>query len=500
MPFEPVFETFNVRESKGETVNEIKIECRTDIPSDAVKKVISVDMRCGAYCGEIKSGRAEFFGRANFFIVYETAEGEIKKCECGAEFRDATENPEITDNCKIVFSCTGERAETSLSGVNLAAEALIKVRGRIFADVTVTALSGGEGIIADVKEKPFVRTYDAVSVSYPVEEEFEVNYNVKEVIEHRAVAAVTAVQCGVGAVICDGEIYLTEIFLQSGEKQDIIREDRTIPFRVEMECEEAMPSLSAAASVFVKSVKTDAVVDEENGVSTVSAAVVLDVSGRAESLESVKIAEDVFSTDCFLTIKKETTSSFIFGEIKSVPFTVKTRCSVGELPSATRLCAVMGERAEIVSVETADGGVSVTGTVTATALFLTDGESPLSVKTEFPFEKFIETDGVDTEISVVAKKAYGKPYTLSEIDMETELVFTVCAKKRYGIIYVSAVEEGEEKTPETAAVSVYIPIAGEGLWELSKRLNVSPEKLIAVNSDLQFPLSGAERIVVYRQI
>ena len=34
---------------------------------------------------------------------------------------------------------------------------------------------------------------------------------------------------------------------------------------------------------------------------------------------------------------------------------------------------------------------------------------------------------------------------------------------------------------------------------LAKRLNVCPKSLVETNSDLQFPLTGKERIVVYRR-
>ena len=78
-------------------------------------------------------------------------------------------------------------------------------------------------------------------------------------------------------------------------------------------------------------------------------------------------------------------------------------------------------------------------------------------------------------------------------------MFTVYAKTRYSAEIISAAEAGAEKAIQAAAISVYIPLAGEGLWELAKRLNVCPEKLVETNSELQFPLTGKERIVVYRQ-
>ena len=198
-----------------------------------------------------------------------------------------------------------------------------------------------------------------------------------------------------------------------------------------------------------------------------------------------------------LLIKKGKAESFTGGEIKTEVAVVKERFATEELPSDARLCAVMGESAEVVSAEKTEGGVSVTGTVSATALYAAE-DGIIPVKVEFPFERLVETDG-DAEISVTVKKARGKIITLTETEMEAELIFTVRLKKRYEVSFVAAAEQGAGKPAISSAVSVYIPIAGEGLWELAKRLNESPEKLVSTNPDLQFPLSGAERIVVYRQ-
>ena len=57
---------------------------------------------------------------------------------------------------------------------------------------------------------------------------------------------------------------------------------------------------------------------------------------------------------------------------------------------------------------------------------------------------------------------------------------------------------GDKKT-EDSAISVYIPREGEELWSLAKRLNATPESIMSANKDLQFPLTGKERIAVYRQ-
>ena len=158
------------------------------------------------------------------------------------------------------------------------------------------------------------------------------------------------------------------------------------------------------------------------------------------------------------------------------------------------------EKIEVSSASPKDNGVSVTGAVTANVLFIGEDGKIFTRKAETPFETLlaVKTDG---EIKVVAtpKSATVRLVTMTEAECDAEAVFTVYSESAFKTDVISAVETGEIKPETMAAVSVYIPLAGEGLWGLAKRLNVCPETLVSTNPDLQFPLTGKERIVVYRQ-
>ena len=56
-----------------------------------------------------------------------------------------------------------------------------------------------------------------------------------------------------------------------------------------------------------------------------------------------------------------------------------------------------------------------------------------------------------------------------------------------------------EIAPNDNAFTVYSAICGEDLWGLSKRIHVSPDEILSYNNELDFPLSGNERILIYRQ-
>ena len=64
--------------------------------------------------------------------------------------------------------------------------------------------------------------------------------------------------------------------------------------------------------------------------------------------------------------------------------------------------------------------------------------------------------------------------------------------------YVSDLSVGEEVREERGAVEVFFAAAGDTLWEIAKKMQCSPEALKESCPGMEFPLSGSERIVVWR--
>ena len=183
-------------------------------------------------------------------------------------------------------------------------------------------------------------------------------YAVEEVLSHRAQAVVTAVQCGVGCIIVDGEVLLSAIMLQSSQRNGIIKESKTFPFRVEIECEEAMPNMQAAASVKERSFKIDVAVDKENAVSVITASVILDLEGEAFYTDVVTLATDAFSTEQEVEIVKEKVKHTNLGKLSTCVVTVSGRAITPELSVGASVLAVGGERVEIIKVDCAEGGAT----------------------------------------------------------------------------------------------------------------------------------------------
>lgn len=503
MAIEPVYEKL-ILTSPCETIKgQLKIDGKTDVQAEFVEKVLASNAFAVISQSEIVSGQIRYGGKATFYLSYLGTDGEIYKCECGSEFSGALEKTKLNDNSRVRTTAVVEKVEVSTDGIKLSVSAIVCVTAYPFEKGEVCALSGGENLIVDSKQAPVIKTFGVREGVLPLEEEFELSYPVQEILSHKASAVITAVQCGVGTIIVDGEVFVSVIALQKNQKRDIIKENKVLPFRHELECEDAMPTMQATARVKEKSFKIDVAVDTENGTSALTSNVTLLFEGEAFTKTDVTIAADAFSTTEEVELVYDNFPYYKACEQYGSKQICNGVCSIDELSVGATMLAVGSERADIVTLAKSDGGIIINGTILALGYFKDGDGAVFTRKIELPFEKTVEYMGEErdtVEVTCIANKTTAKIVSLTEMSVEAELIFTVYPCERSSIRYVKEVKSVGEKSKCDSAISVYIPMENEDLWSLSKRLNVCPETLVMTNKDLQFPLTGKERIVIYRQI
>ena len=501
MVLEPTFEEINYKVKDKILTEQIRADSKTDVIAEGVSGILSVNAWAVINDVTVGNGRVDYVGKVIYYVSYLSTEGEIKKVECGNEFSGTVKDAGITAEFIAQAEVTVDKWETDTSGLKLSVGGYLTVKIALFKTATFSALSGGENIIVDKREVNYVKSLGVKQAIYPLEEEFELDYTVEEVLSHRADAIITAVQCGVGRIIVDGEVLLSAIMLQKNQKRDIIRENKSLPFKMEIECDEAMPAFAATARVIEKSFKSEVFVDEEKENSVVRVEVNLKFEGEAFITSEVLVAADAFSLEQNIELEREEVPYQKACELRCVYAVVSGRSAVRELEVGSVLLAVHGERAEILNKVCTDKGLKVEGVLSAIGYFK-ENERFFTLPLETPFEVTLDcVYDCDVEIDLVAKaqKAHGRILTLTEVEIEGEIVFNVYPTENKRLQLVRGVKTLGEKAKKSCALSVYIPLEGEELWSLSKRLNVSPETLVETNKDLCFPLTGKERIVIYRQ-
>lgn len=501
MFIEPKYEEIVYKSEIKKLLSETKIECKTALPAEEVVKLLSVSAQAVLTGEEVTADQFRYSGKALFCVAYLAADGSVKKAECGTEFSNSVK----TDFAESVYSETSlsvKKASAEIGGGILVVHSVVGAETCFYTDRRAKALTGGENLILKKSNVKIVRETKVNKAVFPLEEGFEVPYAVGDVVLHTACAMVTASQCGVGTLICDGELILSVCMLQKIENSDILKETRCLPFRYELEAEEVSPSFAAQCKASLKNLSLNIVVDENTGKSTVAVSADVEVGGCYFQENETECCSDCYSPLCEVTLSRSECSSSCPAGEKTFEKRVGGRGAfAGALPAGTRLMCTANEKVTLTSVRAENDVIAAEGVLEAVALCKDIEGKVFSAELEAPFRTSLEYDVGDNRYSVeaVACESSARIVSPESFDLDALVKFRVTATRTAGVSVVGEVEEGEEKKPAESAISVYIPIEGEELWDVAKRLNSCPDAIASMNADLSYPLSGKERIVIYRQ-
>lgn len=478
-----------------------RLELKTDIDSEQVKKVLCFNPKAQITSSTIVENAVEVKGACSFYIGYLDSENALKKVECASEFKELVNTQLKQEGLSEKTFVSIEKAEVELSSIKMTAMLYLKLTTEISSQQVVNAIVGGQGLICQKKSVSLVKPLCSKQATAMLDEEFELGYVVGEVVCQTHSAVVTAVQCGVNSIIVDGEVFLALILLQSGEKRYIIKENRKIPFRYEIECEDAMPQNVAKACAEVKWLKTDISCDEQKNISLVKLEVAVNIFASASAVVEYELLQDAFSLTNRLEIVKESFNQDVTAEQMVITKAFTQSLELQDLPSEARLLQSVAESVEILSIEQKQESLTVCGVINGVQLFTDDEDRLFTKKTQSPFEFSLDFDSQkQAKVSAVIERADSRLVGATSIEVSARVVFTICPSHTEEIEYISQIIEKDEKQENTSPISVYIAIKGESVWDLAKRLNIPPEKIVELNKELQFPLSGEERIIIYRQL
>lgn len=437
---------------------------------------------------EVSSGRVNYGGRLIATVVYTDAEGKLCRVQKGAEFSHYADDERLAPAQRGDCYLKCERYQVKRDGSTFVVA--------VVAGASITVYDGAQRSYVSNIEGAVCRTESAnllSAVYFSGESEVDDDFDcvASDVLIPAANALVLDCSARSGVVEVSGEIYLSLLAVRDSQPVSL---DRIIPFKCELSCDEALLSKRAFCRAEVKTVNVNCKVNEERGKCGVDFNATLAFSGHFFEEEEVVLVTDAFCADSALnlTFAEENTRA-------DVDFKVYSERVGGPCAAKAKLdytCAFLAAVLPSAEFErTADG---IEGSVTATLLYEQGGETH-STEVNMPFVATLTGLSADcTQISVAVCGMSLRQRAEGECEGEAVLKITAADGETRCVKYVTEAAEGEAKQACDSAVSVYIPAAGDGLWETAKRLGESPESIKLSNPDLSFPLSGNERILIYR--
>lgn len=470
---------------------ESKVNAETVVTVDGeIKKPITVNAAAFVVGCENRDGSTAVKAKIAFCLIYLTEDG-FKKSEAVAEAE-----AELPIENAIVRLETVDARVSTLNG-EYVARCGVKFIGFGISNEEHTVLSGGSGIVVKERTATFDEATERENEEFVVSDEFETSYAVKEVLCRTSCVRLNGVESGVSRIIFDGNLEVEAKTLPFLENSDIIREKYTIPFRYELPVIGALPDMRAFGEVSVVKESIKVFTDEAKNKSSISVEVTLSATGFSIGEKVVALAEDAYSRSDEIDITKArlATSRYESTECVEERFSAKTDVVAKD---GARIVDTLGETATVLSVDTVDGTCTASGIIKADVVFKNADNGTTCEEAHAPFSVDIGERLDASFVSVRACSVIAKMRG-NEVELQCSLVIRY---SRFSSETVECIADatliGERKSSDSA-ITVVIPNAGDELWDVSKRLATDAEEITSLNPDLVFPLTGDERIIIYRQ-
>lgn len=498
MSLTPVYEKYGCTQRGEEVRAQSIVECRLSDWSE--NRLLAVSPRVLLSGAEVLSGEIRYGGKLYFSIVAAAPDGTLIGAERGAEFSHkancASAAPAQTADVELIVEKTDVRYE----GRSVILSAIVTATIRLNVPVQLQYLTGGEGIVCDFRPVRIRKEY-ICSGTAALEEEFDTDY-VGDVLLHSEQVCLTRVSCSAGSLDVSGEVNLGIFAKREGENEPVSYE-RLIPFRAEIACDEASAGMSCRARVNISSIQISCSCDEEKNRCRILAQIELEIRGTVSRREEVLMAADAFSPGYSYELKRSNMES----EEAVCAFTAAERVSGtaavgGEVDFSCILQSAALCNAQI-GATVSEGEIMAEGVLSA-LVFYKDAEGaertvPVSLPFAFPVRCDRARAGDTARISALCCGVSVRQKKEGELEAEgaLKLYVTLFSGEKY--TYVSEFICKDAEPENECAVSVYVPAAGDTLWETAKKLGKTPEQVQSANPGLSFPLSGGERILVYRK-
>lgn len=474
--------TRRVARIKTQSLVEIKISAQD------IGEVVAVYPQVSPSMCEVSSGRVNYGGRLICTLIYADEEGKLCRVQKGAEFSHYADSDELApaQRCDCALKC--EKFQIKRDGSHYLAAVVIGAEIDVFDVAQRTYIIDIDGAVC---KKDSVRFLTMQNFSGECEVEDSFDCVAGDVLVPSASALVTGCKAVTGMIEVSGEIYLSLLAVRDKSPVSL---NRIIPFKCELPCEDSLLSKDAYCRADIKSLNAECKVNEEKSRCDVDITATLAFCGRFFEEEQVQAVTDAFSKDCELVLGYGEECEHINTNLKVYTEKASGLCAAKAKIDYTCafLAAVLPQVEFVRTVDGIEGGVSAT-------LIYEQGGDVRATEVNMPFALTLQgLSGNCTDVSVAVCALSLRQRAEGECEAEAVFKITAADGDMHYIKYLKSAEQGAEKKACDCAVSVYLPQAGDGLWETAKRLSEEPDSIAKSNPELSFPLTGKERILVYR--
>lgn len=506
MAIEPKYERVLSSERIKLGVTQAVIECKLPASENSeIAKILCANAKSFIVNAECGDKEITFGGNVNFQVIYEDENGVANGLDYTADFKDKFNNNEITSTAIPIVSSSVVDVNTNINGNDIKVVAIVEIVVEIIKNLEVNALTGamGSNVFTNLETLKVSSFAGVLSDKFDSTYDIEIKDNVSKVLEVCCSPYIESVTPFEKYVKVLGGANIDICYVTSGEQSLL----RTQQAKVKFEQEVALDNLTENSCVQSMLNINNALIKITTNIDTDYAIVNLNLPyeycGYAFNQKEMEVVDDIFSTDTYLNVNTEGFNTLVCGGKINVEQKVS-----GSVESEDRIVdEILGTCSNTITVATTfveNGNMVLEGVASTTVLYLNkESNSTYSMVVEMPFSLSENVGEIDDSFIPVVNVSLGevsaKVKRGKEIEVSATLFVFADFYKTISEAVITEVSEADEKPENMCVLTIYVVKPNETIWDIAKQLNVSPDSLLEQNPQIELPLVGGEKLIVYRQ-
>ncbi len=471
------------------------LACTIDTSSKGgADRILSAGAQVSSLKAVAADGQVTVSGKLNVKAVYLTPEGTPDSVDYVSDFSKTLVCPSVGQESAVTVRAEVVDVQAAVEGDSIRMQTVVSICPYAVTKKEYDLLEEADGAFVKRTESKFARFAGFVEAACPVNEQYATGAVVEKVLSFNCTADVCKVTSDNAGAVVEGEVCAVIVYVSDGKA---VQKNLTMPYVCRMDVgENAKADVVAEVSgcrLVIGGPATENVFEVSADVA-LTAAVYESYGAQLISdaycpVKELKISRLCLSYDDYLDTAR--TRERISGS-------VETDDGVG----ISRIVCALEKDNAIATVEIRDDKAYVDGVLAVTVIYLSDNDDYKSVDVDLPYSVQIALcEGVKkTDVKASACDVFAKVKRDSEIEVNaTVCVSAVC----YGesvICAVDGVEEGADLKPCEDSVAIYYAKKGDTLWDIAKKLSMSPESIAEQNPDVGERVQQDVNVVVYREV
>lgn len=478
---------------------ELKVNCSYQTEDGKlIDKVLDGFATCSIETSEKVGDFLQFAGKMNLTSVYVDTEKQLASERVEASFSEKVQIGDV-DATAVVPSIVSvkQRRETS-TFVDCTVTLLVEVYG-VMQDTIAFIEAGNSEVVEKTKEIESESLLCFNNSSFSLTEEVEVSEQIDRVIASYSSANITKIIPNGNYVEVVGEV-VRDIVYVSGEL--IKKVQKRSDFTQEISLLNCTDETGVSAKIYTSGENFSVDINDEQTKTVLTFNSSMNVALWGFEKSKFNVLSDVYSTTKELEVKR-----LGFTSVNHLPTVIlsETLNENIDMSDSKRIDEIIAMGSNVISLEKTsfvDGELTIVGSINQKVIAKNyDNDDIFSTEVVVPFNCQFKT-GLEGSSMLSApmvtvrctsfKNKAGKELNLTyEINVMSDVIHSKFED------YISECVELSEKTQSEHSIVIYMPKEDERVFDIAKKLSVTPEVLLAQNPGIS-DNERIEKVVIFK--